>query len=321
MKVSEIKIGETYNGVKVLERVRKDNGRGFAYECLCPVCGKTHIINARGIGVRKSCAKCYAKSKFKDLTGLTFGGITVLRHLGFIDKRTKWECVCSCGKHFEASTSNILRGKHQSCGCEQTRLSQRKRRHSVTENFGDTPVISHPLWRIWYGIKMRCYNPNEPSFKNYGGRGIKMCERWRADGGFENFINDMGTRPSMSHTIDRIDVNGDYCPENCRWATKREQLNNTRRNLFLQVNGDRISVSQFYREYKTIYGLRGLYQLIHKGYDINFILTIPDTRSLLSRKFREEAKKHINHNRVVSDEVIKLLEQHKPTINSNETSL
>lgn len=307
MKASEIKVGETYNGVKIIEKVHKENGRGFVYKCVCPICGKTYILTASVIGKRKSCVDCFTKSKFKDLSGLQFGDMTVLRHLGFVNSRTRWECVCSCGKHFEATTRNILQGKHRSCGCKRIALFKQKRRNCVSDTFDVKVIANHPLWKIWYGVKMRCFNPNDPSYKNYGGRGITMCDRWIGFGGFENFVNDMGKRPSLNHTLDRIDVNGNYCPENCRWATHIEQANNMRRNIFIVVNGEEISVSQFHRLYRISHSLRGLFQLITQGYDINFILTL-GRYSLRGKKFREEAKIHINHNRVVSDEVMELLE-------------
>lgn len=103
------------------------------------------------------------------------------------------------------------------------------------------------LYSIWSGLKSRCLNPNSPQFKNYGGRGIKVCHRWRNGGdgksGFECFLADMGERPSAKHSLDRIDTNGDYEPGNCRWATAREQNNNTRANRIVEFDGERMSIS------------------------------------------------------------------------------
>jgi hypothetical protein len=100
-------------------------------------------------------------------------------------------------------------------------------------------------YRIWSGMKSRCYNVNNPGYKNYGGRGIKVCERWLEKGtGFKNFFADMGMRPSKEYSIDRIDNDGDYSQENCRWATKKEQVLNTRRNVRYEWNGNLYTLSE-----------------------------------------------------------------------------
>lgn len=103
----------------------------------------------------------------------------------------------------------------------------------------------HPLYNSWRGMADRCLSENSPKYQKYGGRGIKICERWRPPHGFWNFVEDMGPKPSYKKTpagvavysLDRIDVNGDYCPENCRWATQTQQMNNTHRNKKYTVHG------------------------------------------------------------------------------------
>lgn len=104
-----------------------------------------------------------------------------------------------------------------------------------------------PLYSVWAGLKSRCRNPKNPQFKHYGRRGIKVCDRWRngeeGKSGFECFLEDMGEKPSSVHSIDRINTDGDYEPANCRWATKKEQNNNTRANHMVEYGGDRMSVS------------------------------------------------------------------------------
>jgi hypothetical protein len=104
---------------------------------------------------------------------------------------------------------------------------------------------AHPLFEVWNGMLDRCMNTATPAYKNYGGRGITVCDRWRKS--FWDFVSDMGERPSSSHSLDRKDNNGNYTPENCRWATQREQMGNTRRNRFVEINGVRMIVSDWAR--------------------------------------------------------------------------
>lgn len=98
-----------------------------------------------------------------------------------------------------------------------------------------------PEWKVWRRLKQRCSNPNEPNFHLYGGRGISLCERWQS---FENFLRDMGPRPSLAHSIDRINVDGNYEPANCRWATATEQARNRRNSVFLTVAGERVHLHE-----------------------------------------------------------------------------
>lgn len=107
-----------------------------------------------------------------------------------------------------------------------TRINIKNRTHFKTNT---------PEYRIWRGMKSRCYNSKERAYPRYGGRGIKICDRWRDS--FENFLSDMGERPSKNHSIDRIDNDGGYCPENCRWATRKQQNSNYSRNFMVTYNG------------------------------------------------------------------------------------
>ena len=180
----------------------------------------------------------------------TFGRLTTVGPKFLVGRhRTALQvCECICGKITVSSVCRLKSGKNKSCGCLQKeaareqaiRLGKASTKHNMSKC---TEYV------IYYDIVKRCQNNACDNYKNYGGRGIKVCDRWLGPSGFINFYADMGPRPSKSHSIDRIDNDGDYCPENCRWATAIEQSNNRRSNKVLTVFGETGTISQFARKY------------------------------------------------------------------------
>lgn len=173
-------------------------------------------------------------SKLIDMTGKKFGRLTVTSRGENRNSRkdSYWNCICDCGNEAIVSGYKLRTGHTQSCGCLHSEVCADMLR---THGYSDTPT--HVSWR---SMIQRCTDPNSTSYPNYGGRGIAICERWLT---FENFLEDMGIRPDDC-TLDRIDANGNYEPNNCKWSTISEQNNNTRGNRMVEVNNELVSMAE-----------------------------------------------------------------------------
>lgn len=182
----------------------------------------------------------YAIARRIDLTGVKCGRLSVIRRADNIGRRTAWICLCDCGREVRQYTEVLRSGRASSCGC--LRIEQIRAR-SITHG-ASTTRIRTPEYRCWLSAKQRCFNPKSAKFASYGGRGITMCEQWRHN--FSAFLADVGPRP-VGMSLDRIDVNGHYAPGNCRWATAREQSNNTRSNRLVDAPEGRMTLKQYAR--------------------------------------------------------------------------
>lgn len=156
-----------------------------------------------------------------DLTGQRFGRLTVRELAGARGAFRYWRVRCDCGWELEIRGLSLTGGRSTSCGCRRREVSRaRLQRHGHASHRARTPT-----YLTWRAMINRCENPEHERFQHYGGRGIKVCERWR--GSFEMFLADMGERPD-GFTIDRINVDGNYEPANCKWSTSKEQRANQR---------------------------------------------------------------------------------------------
>lgn len=174
-----------------------------------------------------------------DLTGQRFGRLTVLSRTPVKD-RPRWNCICDCGTEKVLPTESLLGGT-KSCGCFRREWAKDKNRtHGGSKD---------RLYSVWNMMKQRCGDPHNMYYKNYGRRGISVCEEWKNDyGSFRKWAMDNGYDPNAEHgecTVDRIDNNGDYCPENCRFANRRVQNRNTRRNRIITFNGETKTIAEW----------------------------------------------------------------------------
>jgi hypothetical protein len=178
----------------------------------------------------------------QDITGRKFNRWTVIgqapKDSAKYGTQRLWHCRCDCGNESIVPTAYLVYGNSKSCGC-----FHREKVAAIHTTHG---LSNSSEYRIWHNIRKRCYVSSDPGFHNYGARGISMCPRWLED--FRSFYADMGARPSPKHSIERIDNNGNYDPYNCKWATRLEQNNNSRRNRFMEHNGKRQTVAQWSRD-------------------------------------------------------------------------
>ena len=180
-------------------------------------------------------------------------------------KARTWWCQCDCGVLSNVYEGSLYSGGTRSCGC--LKLERARQTKTVHGCYGT------PEYKVWNAMIQRCTNPNQKAWKYYGGRGIAVCSRWSYPGGFVRFYSDMGPRPSSQHQIDRIDNNGSYAPENCRWVLRAQQIRNTRKTRMLQHNHRKMSLKEWADEVGAPYSV--LWARLSKGWSIKRVLSEP----------------------------------------------
>lgn len=231
--------GESFGSLVVISPV-KISGK-LKWMCRCGFCGNLKSFNAGALPFLKSCG-C---QKIDNICGQRFGKLTVIEDS---DKRNKegaviWNCLCDCGNKTSVVGTSLRNGQTSSCGCYF--------RESLSERFTTHKLTDHPLYGVYHGMKQRCYNLNCRSYRNYGARGITVCEEWLLESeGFINFFNwSLSNGYSDGLTIDRMDNNKGYSPENCQWTGYAEQNLNRRNNRRELVFGEITNVKEISKKF------------------------------------------------------------------------
>lgn len=245
--------GKRFGKLVVLSKgeSRRTSGGQFKATWICKCdCGNTTTVDAEKLrnGRTRSCGCAFgevvSQKKRKDITGQRFGRLIVVKFIPMNERDNRdrqWLCKCDCGNYVQVNGTKLRSGHTNSCGCliaDRTRETCQKFKHQDKR-----------MYQKYHGIMQRCYDVGFRKYSNYGGRGIRVCDEWAdKDTGFDAFYEwavQNGYSPEL--TIDRIDVNGNYCPENCRWITNQENQNNKRTNVFLTYNGETHSMTEWSR--------------------------------------------------------------------------
>lgn len=270
-------VGQRFGKLTVIEKMDNHITSGgqskVMYQCRCD-CGKKLIVTAGKLkaGETTHCPECVSYD-YEDFTGRKIGKLTVIERTGYTGKnnnRIAWRCVCDCGTTIIKSSSDLkyYKGEILHCGC--LRGMHLKDGHMVKHEKSNTD-----LYQTYSRMKSRCYYEKSQDYADYGGRGIKVCDEWLGENGFENFYNwSMQHGYSRDLSIDRIDVNGNYEPSNCRWADDITQANNRRNNHILVYGGKEQTIAEWAREYDISYTM--LYQRIRRGWSVEDALITPN---------------------------------------------
>lgn len=252
--------GKRFGNLTVVKRAEdKPTKRGdgiVMWECICD-CGNT-IITTRQELIHGHKKDCGCSKDHHDIVGKRFGRLVVQEIIpskvfsSFIHAK----CLCDCGKITHPTAVSLIKGEIKSCGClSLEKMTLSKIKHNMSKS---------RLYFTWKSMNQRCSNPNSYSYQYYGKRGIKVCDEWKGDKGFENFAEwayENGYDESKDRTeqsLDRIDVNGDYCPENCRWADIETQSYNKTDTTFVNIYGEMLNIKEISEKYgipkKTLRG-------------------------------------------------------------------
>lgn len=270
--------GQRFTRLTVLRRVENNKKGQSRWLCKCD-CGKEVVVAGHYLksGNTKSCG-CYRREKtqearFNDLTGKKFGRLLVLERTENRGKATTWKCLCDCGNFTRVTASRLVSGETKSCGCIHKEMMHKK--------FYKHGGSSSKLVSVWRHMIARCYDKIDPEYNRYGARGISICDEWKEYGNFYRWAISAGYDENAERgncTLDRVDNNGNYEPQNCRFVSMKVQSNNRRSNRIIDFNGESHTVS----EWAEIIGIRpsALSRRINAlGWSVEQALTTPKCKN------------------------------------------
>jgi hypothetical protein len=248
-------VNDKFGKWTIIDKVKNKN----RYLCKC-LCGHEKIVDSSHLylGITKQCHKCSGKQRI-DLTNKHFGKLIVLGYSHSKNGHTMWKVICECGNIVIKSYDLLTKGYSQYCNeCKKKDFVINKYvfgRNNINLSLYNKYNSKHPLYKTWVKMLYRCYIPHDPKYLSYGGRGIKVCKKWRLS--FDEFVKDMIEKPSLKYSLERINNDKGYYKENCRWATSAEQGLNKRNNVIFYINNHKITLSELSKKlsvnYSTLY--------------------------------------------------------------------
>lgn len=234
--------GQRFDKLMVLERAENNKSGKVCFRCRCD-CGREIIVTSNNLlsGNTKSCGCLkHEPTNRTPMEGKTFGRLKVLSYDHTEGKSAFYRCRCECGREIIASGLCLRRGDTRSCGCLRREVTAQKNTDNQTHG-----MYNSKIYKTWVGIKTRCYNSNDPGYKDYGERGITMYPAWINDfQAFYDYVSKLEHFGEEGMTLDRIDNDGNYEPGNLRWATKSEQARNRRSNVIVEYNGEKMCLAE-----------------------------------------------------------------------------
>ena len=206
-----------------------------------------------------------------NLLGQQFGRLSIVAFHAYIHQAAHWKALCDCGTFITCSASMLRSGHTKSCGCLRREIVSKLSTARGAARILVPGKPKMPEYAVWRAMVRRCHNPHDAAFKNYGARGILVCEAWRHN--YLAFLADMGERHSAAYSIERVNNDGNYCPENCIWATSKAQAQNTRHNRFITYEGVTLTIGEWARRLDTSDGT--IRYRLRQGWSLEKALTTP----------------------------------------------